>query len=137
MKWLLWFDLPVLLGFATAIILHAWAWDARHVIGMSVAAIGFALWFTARIQLGKSFSVLPKAKAMVTTGLYSKFSNPIYLFGGMAYGGLFIAWGKVIPLIVFFLCYPSYQFARARKEAAVLEKAFGEEYRRYKASTWL
>ena len=137
MKWLLWFDLPVLLEFAAAIALYGWAWDARHVIGMAMVAIGFPLWFTARLQLGKSFAILPKAKALVTTGLYSKFRNPIYLFGGLAYAGLFIAWGKVIPLILFFLLYPSYQLWRARKEAEVLEKAFGEEYRRYKASTWL
>jgi phospholipid methyltransferase len=102
MKWLLWFDLPALLGFAAAIVLYSWAWDARHVIGMAIAAIGFLLWFAARLQLGESFAVLPKARALVTTGLYSKFRNPIYLFGGLAYGGLIIAWGKVIPLIVFF-----------------------------------
>lgn len=137
MKWLLWFDLPLLLGFATAIILNAWAWDAWHVIGMAVFAVGLALWFTARLQLGRSFSVLPRAKALVTTGLYSKFRNPIYLFGGVAYGGLFIAWGKVIPLVFFFLVYPLYQLARARKESAVLEEAFGDEYRKYKACTWL
>jgi protein-S-isoprenylcysteine O-methyltransferase Ste14 len=137
MKWLLWFDLPLLLGFAAAIMLYSWAWDARHVIGMAMAAIGISLWFTARLQLGKSFSVLSKAHALVTTGLYSKFRNPIYLFGGLAYAGLFIAWGKVIPLIVFLLVFPSYQFLRARKEAEVLENAFGDEYRRYKASTWL
>ena len=137
MKWLLWFDLPLLLAFAAAIIRHSWTWDARHVIGMALAAIGIGLWFTARLQLGKSFAVTPQAKALVTTGLYSKFRNPIYLFGGLAYGGLFIAWGKVIPLVAFALVYPSYQFLRARKEAQVLEKAFGDEYRRYRASTWL
>ena len=137
MKWLLWFDLPLILGFAAAIAAYAWAWDAPHVLGMIVAAIGTALWFTARLQLGKSFAVLPKAQALVTRGLYSKFRNPIYLFGGLAYGGLLIAWGRAIPLIVFVLLYPVYQFLRARKEAQVLEKAFGDEYRRYKASTWL
>ncbi len=137
MKWLLWCDLPVLLGLGAAIVLYAWAWDARHVIGMAIAAIGFPLWFTARLQLGKSFSVLPRAQALVTTGLYSRFRNPIYLFGGLAYAGLLIAWGRVVPLIVFFLLYPPYQFLRARKEAEVLEKTFGNEYRRYKASTWL
>ncbi len=136
-KWLLWFDLPLLLGFGAAIVRHAWAWDARHVLGMALAALGLSLWFTARLQLGKSFSVRPKAQALVTTGLYSKFRNPIYFFGGVAYAGLLVAWGKVIPLIVFFLLYPTYQFLRARKEAEVLEKAFGDEYRRYRASTWL
>ena len=137
MKWLLWFDLPVLLGFAAAIVLLGWAWDVRHVIGMGMAAIGLPLWFTARLQLGTSFAVRPKAKALVTTGLYSKFRNPIYLFGGLAYGGLLIAWGKVIPLIAFALLYPFYQFLRARKEAQILEKTFGDEYRRYRKGTWL
>ncbi len=43
MKWLLWLDLPVLLGFGTAIALYSWAWDGRHVMGMAMAAIGTAL----------------------------------------------------------------------------------------------
>jgi len=137
MKWVLWFDLPVLVGFAAAIVRYAWAWDARHVIGMAIAAVGFALWFTARLQLGKSFAVLPKARALVTSGLYSKFRNPTYLFGRMAHARLIIAWGKALPIIVFFLLYPFYQFQRARKEAEVLEKTFGDEYRRYRAGTWL
>lgn len=137
MKWLLWFDLPLILAFAVADVKYAWAWDVRHVAGMALAAAGAALWFTARLQLGTSFAVLPKAKALVTTGLYSKFRNPIYLFGALAYAGLFLAWGKIAPLIFFLVAYPYYQFYRARKEARVLEDAFGDEYRRYKASTWL
>lgn len=137
MKWLLWFDLPLILGFGAAVVKYAWAWDVRHVLGMALAAIGTALWFAARLQLGTSFAILPKAKALVTTGLYSKFRNPVYLFGGVAYAGLFIAWGEAGPLIAFLVMYPPYQYLRARREAQVLEKAFGDEYRRYKASTWL
>ena len=137
MKWLLWFDLPLILGFAAAVVVYAWASDVRHVAGMALAAIGFALWFRARLQLGASFAALPKAKALVTTGLYSRFRNPVYLFGGLAHACLFIAWGRAVPLIVFVALYPLHQFFRARKEAKVLEKAFGDEYRRYKASTWL
>lgn len=136
-KWLLWFDLPLFLACAAAIALYSWAWDARHVIGMGVGLLGISLWMTARLQLGSSFSVRPEARALVTRGLYSKFRNPIYFFGGVAYAGLVIAWGRVIPLIVFFLVYPLYQYVRTRKEDAVLERAFGEEYRRYKAQTWL
>lgn len=91
MEWLAWIDIPIFLAFAVAIARFARAWDARHVAGMGLAAIGFALWLTARLQFGKSFSVRPEARALVTTGLYSKSRNPIYLFGGVAYGGLFIA----------------------------------------------
>jgi protein-S-isoprenylcysteine O-methyltransferase Ste14 len=45
----------------------------------------------------KSFSVRAEAKALVTTGLYSKFRNPVHLFGRVAYTGLFIAWGALLP----------------------------------------
>lgn len=135
-EWVRWVDIPVFFVF-TAIVMDRWAWDARHLIGISMAAAGFALWLTARLQLGKSFSVRAQAKALVTTGLYSKFRNPVYLFGGVAYAGLFIVWGHLVPLVLYLLFYVFYQSLRARKEAAVLEKAFGDDYRRYKARTWL
>jgi protein-S-isoprenylcysteine O-methyltransferase Ste14 len=89
----------------------------------------------ARVQLGKSFAVRAQAKTLVTAGLYSKFRHPIYLFGEIAYLGLFISWGKLVPLLCFLLIYPV-EILRARKEERVLEQALGEEYRRYKASTW-
>lgn len=137
MEWLAWIDIPLFLLIATAITLHAWTWDARHVIGMAIGAAGLALWLTARVQLGKSFSVHPEARVLVTTGLYSKFRNPIYLFGGVAYAGVFLTWGKVIPFLIFLVSYSAFQYPRAKKENAVLEQAFGDEYRRYKARIWL
>jgi protein-S-isoprenylcysteine O-methyltransferase Ste14 len=90
----------------------------------------------ARVQLRKSSSVRAKAKALVTTGLYSKFRHPIYFFGELAFAGLFLAWGKLIPALAFFVLTCPTQIVRSRKEEAVLEKAFGEESRQYKASTW-
>ena len=130
-----WVDLPVLLGFGAFVAYH-WTWHARYLIGITLGSIGFALWGLARLQLGKSFSVRAQAKALVTTGLYSKFRNPVYLFGGMAYFGLLLAaWPRCLFFYIPF--YILFQGSRIRKEEAVLEKAFGDEYRRYKASTWL
>jgi protein-S-isoprenylcysteine O-methyltransferase Ste14 len=100
-----------------------------------MAVAGFGLSILARVQLGRSFSIRPQASKVVRTGLYSKFRHPIYLFRGIAFLGLFIAWGKPIPLLCFLMIYPL-QILRARKEEKVLEQAFGEEYRRYKAGTW-
>lgn len=71
-----------------------------------MAVVGFALWMVAQVQLGKSFSVGTQAKTLVTTGLYSKFRHPIYLFGKLAFGGLFIAWGKLIGFLYFVLVCP-------------------------------
>lgn len=110
-------------------------YGVRFFIGMAIAVVGFSLWALARIQLGSSFAVTAQAKKLVTTGLYSRIRNPIYLFGGIAFLGLIIALGSWVALGVFML--PNlFQIARIKKEERVLEQAFGDDYRRYKASTW-
>lgn len=85
--------------------------------------------------MGKSFTVRAEARTLVTTGLYSKIRHPIYFFAGFAFAGMFIAWGKLFPLIGYLIVYSS-QILRVIKEEQVLEEAFGEEYRGYKAKTW-
>jgi protein-S-isoprenylcysteine O-methyltransferase Ste14 len=87
------------------------------------------------VQLGASFSVRAKAKKLVTTGVYSRIRNPIYVFSAMFLVGLVIVserWLLLAPIAVLM----PVQIARARKEEAVLREAFGEEYVRYKAGTW-
>jgi len=49
---------------------------------------------------------------------------------------VFIAWGNPYALIGVIVLYFAMQAVRAKKESAVLEEAFGDEYRRYKAQTW-
>jgi protein-S-isoprenylcysteine O-methyltransferase Ste14 len=89
----------------------------------------------ARIQFGQSFAVGAYARSLVTRSLYAKFRHPIYHFGGLAFAGLFIAWGHLIGVLNIVLVIPV-QILRIRKEETVLEQAFGEEYCRYRASTW-
>jgi protein-S-isoprenylcysteine O-methyltransferase Ste14 len=131
---LFWTELLFFLGFGVFVTYHR-PWNARVLVGTTLAVVGRGLWVLARVQLGRSFAVRAQAKTLVRTGLYSKFRHPIYLFGGIAYLGLFISWGKLIPLVCFLPIY-AVQILRARKEEKVLEQAFGEEYRRYKAGTW-
>jgi protein-S-isoprenylcysteine O-methyltransferase Ste14 len=94
------------------------------------------LWTTARFQLGKSLTVTAQAKGLVTRGLYAKIRNPIYLFGSTVIIGLIIALGRPVWLLIFVLLIPL-QIWRGRKESQVLEAKFGEEYRAYRANTWL
>jgi protein-S-isoprenylcysteine O-methyltransferase Ste14 len=71
----------------------------------------------------------------VTTGLYSRFRNPVYLFSGLFLAGLsmFVSvWG---PLFIAAVLVPL-QVYRGRLEERVLEQAFGDEYRRYREKTW-
>ena len=89
----------------------------------------------ARFQLGGSFTVKAEARQLVTRGLYSKIRNPIYVFGSMVMAGWILVFGKPVWLLIFLLVIPL-QIWRTRKESAVLESAFGEEYRKYRAGTW-
>jgi protein-S-isoprenylcysteine O-methyltransferase Ste14 len=134
MKLLYWIDVFFFLCFGVYVVAETRV-DYRYIVGVGMAIFGFACWVMARIQLGESFSVSAQAKALVTTGLYSKLRHPIYTFGGIAFLGLFIAWGRPIPLVVFLIAY-SMQIFRIKKEDAILENEFGEEYRRYRESTW-
>jgi protein-S-isoprenylcysteine O-methyltransferase Ste14 len=118
-----------------AVVIAQRDYGARFKIGMSIAAVGIILWAVARVQLGSSFAVTAQAKKLGATGLYSQIRNPIYAFGGLGYIGLFIAFGKWPALAVFLVLY-SYQISRVKKEERVLEQAFGDEYRKYRTSTW-
>lgn len=121
--------------FAIAVFLH-WQNDARHLIAMPISLAGFLLWLLARQQLGKSFAVRAEVRQLVTHGLYAKIRNPIYFFALIAFVGVLIAGGWYIGLAVFLVLYYLMQAPRMRKEAQVLEAAFGDQYRAYKARTW-
>lgn len=125
----------VILASLTIFIVSRRDYGGRFWLGMAIAAIGISLWALARIQLGSSFSVSPQARRLVTTGLYSKFRNPIYLFGGVGIVGVLVALGNWTVLVMFLALY-SIQISRAKKEAKALEATFGDEYRRYRARTW-
>ena len=103
--------------------------------GLALAIAAFLLWATARLQLGKSFSVSPQAKALVTRGIYSRMRNPVYTFGILWIVGLILAVGHPEWLLILLVLIPM-QMVRAGREARVLEAKFGEEYRAYRARTW-
>jgi protein-S-isoprenylcysteine O-methyltransferase Ste14 len=114
---------------------HEVVWSTAKVIGAVIVGVSFPLFVLARWQLGSSFSIKAKAGRLVTTGLYSRIRNPIYLFGGLFTVGLSLfvsVWG---PLVVALVIVPL-QVVRSRREEQVLAGAFGEEYERYKRGTW-
>ena len=129
--------LAVILGGVVGLVLHAYLvdWDAVKVAGAVVAGVALVLLVVARLQLGGSFAVKAKAKKLVTTGLYSRIRNPIYVFGAMLLVGMSVVLGNWVLLGLVVVLMPL-QAYRARKEEAVLAAAFGEEYVRYKAGTW-
>jgi protein-S-isoprenylcysteine O-methyltransferase Ste14 len=121
-----------------AILIYEFAnppWSPLRIVGLLVMFPSLALLTLARFQLGNSFSVTPQAKNLITHGLYTRVRNPIYFFGSFVIAGLFLFIERsyllllLVPLLIL-------QIIRARAESRVLEERFGDEYRRYKASTW-
>jgi protein-S-isoprenylcysteine O-methyltransferase Ste14 len=110
-------------------------WSPLRLAGMFLLLPALALLTLARFQLGNSFSVTPQAKNLVTHGIYSRIRNPIYFFGSFVIAGLFLFLERpyllllLVPVLIL-------QIIRARAESRVLEEHFGDEYRRYRASTW-
>ena len=110
-------------------------WTLMRWIGAGMIVAGFSLWTVAHVQLGASFTASAQARKLVTHGIYSKIRNPIYVFGSIGLAGVCLFVGKPVILLAFLVLIPV-QVVRARKESRVLEAAFGEEYRRYRAGTW-
>jgi len=109
--------------------------DLWRNVGLSLAVFGLAGVIAARYSLGRSFSVMAKATELITSGLYARIRNPIYVFSWFFVIGVVMMVRMKLLYLAPLVLIPI-QIGRARNESRVLEAKFGEEYRRYRASTW-
>jgi protein-S-isoprenylcysteine O-methyltransferase Ste14 len=90
---------------------------------------------TSRVHLGKAFSVMPAAKGLVTSGLYSKIRHPLYFFIDFFFLSIIILIG-IKWLLFIWLVLIIMQTIQSHREEKVLADAYGAEYEKYKAGTW-
>ena len=121
----------VILGLAIAFRPHTQWW----FIGIGLATANLPLWIVARLQLGSAFSIKARAQRLVTSGLYAKISHPIYLFGCLAVFGALLAL-QIWVILVIWLALTPFELVRIRRENQVLRATFGDEYERYRSTTW-
>lgn len=108
---------------------------ATRIAGALIAITGFVFLVIARVQLGSSFAIMPRAKELVTHGLYSRIRNPMYVFIDVMLFGLILLFGVpwlFLSLVVLILA----QMKQAHREAAVLLRKFGPAYLEYRKHTW-
>jgi protein-S-isoprenylcysteine O-methyltransferase Ste14 len=109
--------------------------DGTRWIGLGISLLGLAGIIIARYTLGESFSIRAKATKLVTTGIYARMRNPIYVFWVILMVGLILMVRSSFLVLVLIIVVPM-QIVRARREARVLEAKFGDAYRQYRDHTW-
>jgi len=110
-------------------------YHVETVVGVTLAVISAACTVLARVQLGKSFTLTPQPRELVTHGLYSRLQHPIYIFVDLTIGGIALAlhrWYAPLPLAI---SWPR-QMRNARAESRVLREKFRERYELYRDATW-
>ncbi len=111
------------------------AWTPWRIAGFAIAVAAFVLLNVSRNQLGEAFNVGAKPTGLVTTGIYSRIRNPIYLFASTTLLGL-ILFSDYLWLLLIVPVVAAIQFRRARIEQGLLAEKFGEEYLAYMRQTW-
>jgi len=96
--------------------------DDWRYVGLGVAVFGLAGVLAARYTLGRSFSVTAKATELVTTGVYSRIRNPIYVFSFFFIIGV-VTMVRLPILYVLPLALIPIQAKRARNEAVISDSS--------------
>jgi protein-S-isoprenylcysteine O-methyltransferase Ste14 len=108
----------------------------RIAMSVVIGVPAFILMIVSRRQLGKSFAVMPTAKSLVTTGLYSRIQHPMYVFLDLFLASVIMALDMPVLLWIWGILV-IVQFFQSRREEAVLQAAFGAEYEAYAKRTWM
>jgi protein-S-isoprenylcysteine O-methyltransferase Ste14 len=110
--------------------------DLLTCAGLGIFIPSFLLLIIAFFQLGTSFTVTPKAKELVTTGIYSKIRHPIYFFQQSLSVGFALVLHDSVLMYLFCLLLLARNVWRARQENRILEEKFGNAYRAYRDRVW-
>ncbi len=115
--------------------LPAWA----SPVGLTVVAVGLTIRVWALSTLGRFFTMpitLRPDHQIVRAGPYRRLRHPAYTGGYLTAVGLSLALGAPLGLVVTVVgCLAAYVY-RIHVEEATLLSRFGEDYRRYSATTW-
>ena len=103
------------------------------MVSVSIVLCGLCAMLVSLAWLRRSFSVLPEARRLVTSGPYALVRHPVYAFEELTLFGVMLQFLQPWALALFFgqLCF---QFARIPFEERVLADAF-PEYAEYASRT--
>jgi len=86
------------------------------------------------LYLGRSFSIVPQARRLVTSGPYAIVRHPLYLAEELAIAGVFLQYAAPLLVLPLLLLHLILQIQRIRYEEGVLQRVF-PEYESYAKRT--
>jgi protein-S-isoprenylcysteine O-methyltransferase Ste14 len=104
-----------------------------HLLSSLLLIVGNTLSLAILLRLGRSFSVMPEARRLVTSGPYRIIRHPLYGAELIAMIGAFIQFAS-LPAATLLAAQIFFQVQRMRNEEKVLESAF-PDYAAYKVTT--
>lgn len=99
------------------------AWLLFLSAGLALLGNGLSIYVLHR--LGRSFSVMPQARALVTRGPYKIVRHPLYLTEEIAIIGIFLPYASLLAALLFGVHF-AMQVLRIRYEEEVLSEVFPE-----------
>ena len=108
------------------------------ILGLIISFFGLIHWILGFINLGTgAFAVLPKAKKLITTGIYKHHRHPIYLGIILTFLGLSLSMGSWTGIFYVLLILIPLSVIRIKKEEKILLKKFSKTYSEYQAKTFI
>jgi protein-S-isoprenylcysteine O-methyltransferase Ste14 len=104
-----------------------------HIVALLLMIGGFAFMVAAAIALGRSISLLPEARQLVTGGPYALVRHPLYAGEAVAVAGIAMQYLPPWSFLILGLQY-AFQLWRLNNEERVLRAAF-PDYAAYAART--
>lgn len=98
---------------------------ACNLISVTVSLVAGAMAAVTLTFLGRSFSIMPEARRLVTDGPYKMVRHPVYLCEILIVFAMFVQYRSVGAAALFILI-AGVEVARAMYEEAVLARAFSE-----------
>ena len=109
---------------------------ARDILGWLVVAAGIVVNFAGAGMFrhaGTAIIPFKPASSLVTSGIYRLTRNPMYLGMALLQAGVALLFDSLLALILVPVAMALIQTQVIAREEAYLERAFGDEYRAYKA----
>ena len=106
---------------------------SEGLVSTILLLVGNAIAVYCLTHLGRSFSIMPEARGLVTSGLYRYLRHPLYLAEMLAATGTVLQFLSVWTVLILAIQI-AFQIRRMQNEEAVLSEIFSE-YAAYKEKT--